>query len=470
DIIKKHPVMGNQILLSISEYPYLSIGARYHHERYDGRGYPDRLKGGDIPEIARIISVADAYDAMSSNRSYREVLPQQLVREEIVKGAGTQFDPQFAKIMQKIIDLDEKYELREKAAVSELAGKNELVCQEFRSAISDGICVDRNLKRIHLKVDRNKDAGDESRGAAIILFDSLDERVHEDPATAAELNYFEYCEVWFDGNTVKKGAREVKTVLALNRPENSRVQRPDQAIVYDIEAVKCKDHVQIKIDDGLSTATVTIALPDSSRYVYIGLTGEQCLISDVSITQDDDPIPFSYIPRIAEEISYISGPQGDIPSIQVDTHRSEATEGVPINDRLTLSFHTMSLPTARLIWHCTYLIIFSSEDGKVHGKDYREYSLVRMDGEILDSDPQAKNILSVHRQDDFAGWDDWKEKNKAGFDCTVTFEKNDNVVTMTTENLGIAVKNITTIPEHTGNLYAALTGDQCVITNIKTGQ
>ena len=202
----------------------------------------------------------------------------------------------------------------------------------------------------------------------------------------------------------------------------------------------------------------------------MGLTGEQCLISDVSITQDDDPIPFSYIPRIAEEISYISGPQGDIPSIQVDTHRSEATEGVPINDRLTLSFHTMSLPTARLIWHCTYLIIFSSEDGKVHGKDYREYALVRMDGELLDSDPQAKNILSVHRQDNFAGWDDWKEKNKEGFDCTVTFEKNGNDVTLTTENLGISVKNITTIPEHTGNLYAALTGDQCVITNIKTGQ
>ncbi len=106
EVIKQHPVMGNQILSSINEYPYLSIGAHYHHERYDGKGYPDKLKGEDIPEIARIISVADAYDAMSSNRSYREAIPQQLVREEIIKGAGTQFDPEIAGIMQHLIDID----------------------------------------------------------------------------------------------------------------------------------------------------------------------------------------------------------------------------------------------------------------------------------------------------------------------------------------------------------------------------
>ena len=87
--MKKHPVVGNQILSGITEYPYLSIGAHYHHERYDGKGYPDRLKGEDIPEIARIISVADAYDAMTSKRSYRKSIPQVMVREEIVKGSGT---------------------------------------------------------------------------------------------------------------------------------------------------------------------------------------------------------------------------------------------------------------------------------------------------------------------------------------------------------------------------------------------
>ena len=88
ETIRQPPVLGAKILENIKESPYLSIGAHYHHERYDGKGYPDHLKGKDIPEIARIISVADAYDAMTSLRSYRAPIPQQKVREEIVKCSG----------------------------------------------------------------------------------------------------------------------------------------------------------------------------------------------------------------------------------------------------------------------------------------------------------------------------------------------------------------------------------------------
>ncbi|MBO4652909.1 MAG: HD-GYP domain-containing protein [Lachnospiraceae bacterium] len=118
EIMKQHPVIGSQILSSVKDYPYLGIGARYHHERYDGLGYPDGLKGEEIPEVARIISVADAYDAMTSNRSYRSAFPQQDVRDEIVKNAGTQFDPDMAKIMQHFIDIDSRYEMKEQTAVS----------------------------------------------------------------------------------------------------------------------------------------------------------------------------------------------------------------------------------------------------------------------------------------------------------------------------------------------------------------
>jgi len=112
-VIKTHPVIGRQILASISKSPYLSVGANYHHERYDGRGYPEGLRGDDIPAIARIIAVADAYDAMTSKRSYRDPLPQQIVREEFVKGMGIQFDPTYAGIMLRLIDLDTQYEMRE---------------------------------------------------------------------------------------------------------------------------------------------------------------------------------------------------------------------------------------------------------------------------------------------------------------------------------------------------------------------
>lgn len=112
-IIKKHPEMGDRILKRIREMPKLSIGARWHHERYDGRGYPDGLSGKDILEEARIIAVADAYDAMTSRRSYRDILPQEIVREEIESGKGSQFDPVFADIMLSIMAEDTEYRLKQ---------------------------------------------------------------------------------------------------------------------------------------------------------------------------------------------------------------------------------------------------------------------------------------------------------------------------------------------------------------------
>ena len=111
--IQNHPVMGARILRNITEFPQLAIGARWHHERYDGSGYPDGLAGEEIPEEARIIAVADAYDAMSSRRSYREPMPQDAVRAEFVKGRGSQFDPRFADIMIQMIDEDTGYNMRE---------------------------------------------------------------------------------------------------------------------------------------------------------------------------------------------------------------------------------------------------------------------------------------------------------------------------------------------------------------------
>lgn len=113
-IIKTHTTMGETILKNITEFPKLLIGARWHHERYDGKGYPDALAGEDIPVEARIISVADAYDAMSSKRSYRDDLSQKVVRGEVERGVGTQFDPRFAEIMLTMIDEDVDYKMRER--------------------------------------------------------------------------------------------------------------------------------------------------------------------------------------------------------------------------------------------------------------------------------------------------------------------------------------------------------------------
>ncbi len=112
-LIKAHPAQGAKILENIHSMPKLAAGARWHHERYGGGGYPDGISGTDIPEEARIIAVADAYDAMTSNRSYRNVMPQEKVREQIESNKGTQFDPTFADIMLEMIDEDTEYKMRE---------------------------------------------------------------------------------------------------------------------------------------------------------------------------------------------------------------------------------------------------------------------------------------------------------------------------------------------------------------------
>ena len=111
--IRTHPAVGAEILKKITDLPELVIGAHWHHERYDGRGYPDGIAGENIPEMARIIAVADTYDAMTSNRSYRGFLPQDHVRAEIERCRGTQLDPHFANIMLEMMDNDTDYTMRE---------------------------------------------------------------------------------------------------------------------------------------------------------------------------------------------------------------------------------------------------------------------------------------------------------------------------------------------------------------------
>jgi response regulator RpfG family c-di-GMP phosphodiesterase len=93
ELIRTHPVVGDKILKPLRFLSCEAKAVRHHHERYDGKGYPDGLKGDDIPLIARVVTVADAFDAMTSDRPYRSKRPISVALEEIKQGAGTQFDP-----------------------------------------------------------------------------------------------------------------------------------------------------------------------------------------------------------------------------------------------------------------------------------------------------------------------------------------------------------------------------------------
>jgi putative nucleotidyltransferase with HDIG domain len=97
--INEHPIIGASILEPIGELKRAIEGVKYHHERFDGTGYPEGLKGHYIPLIASIIAVADSYDAMNTNRPYRPAFTKEQVIEEIKKGMGTQFNPLAAKVL-----------------------------------------------------------------------------------------------------------------------------------------------------------------------------------------------------------------------------------------------------------------------------------------------------------------------------------------------------------------------------------
>ena len=457
EMIKKHPAFGADILKDISEYPYLSIGARHHHERYDGKGYPDKLVGTDIPDIARIIAVADSYDAMTSKRSYRKTIPQQKVREEFVSCAGTQFDPQYANIMLHLIDSDTQYKMKEKELNSPSI-KDELVVGSHKDDVSIGITVIPYMVTLDMNVRSDGSAFDPK--PSVLLFDSLDGRYHYDAKEVQDLLYYEYCELGFDGEAVKANARKVETKVF-----DTKDDIPSEGH-YRVEAVRVEDHVLIRIIGCEKTCEYIVALPDSARYSYIGFTGEHCIISDMSMNRSSDAKEEGFIPRIAEKVSYIDVPEGDIPNVQSDRYRSASSKGIPVRDGMTIRFHSMSLPTARLVWHCPFCVIYSSDDGSVTGNNFVEYAVIRLDGETWEDGESADNDLIVSRTG-FEGWDVWKKQNKEGMDVTLNFERNGNTVVTRTNNLNIYIKNTTTIKDGNSEIYAALTGDQCAITDIR---
>ena len=104
ETIKTHTYRGFEILKRVRSQKDISDGAYYHHERFDGKGYPAKLNGAKIPWVARIISVADAFDAMSSTRPYRKRLPMEEIVEEIKKCSGTQFDPVVARAFLELYE------------------------------------------------------------------------------------------------------------------------------------------------------------------------------------------------------------------------------------------------------------------------------------------------------------------------------------------------------------------------------
>lgn len=455
-IIKERPIIGGEILSNISHFKYLKDTVTYSHERYDGSGYPEGRKGKEIPEYARIVAVADAFDSMTKKNRYRDSLPYLTVRERFVTNAGISFDPKFSEIMVELMDKDSSYK-EDEDAFKKL--ENEITVGKYREVISTGIHVKPQITKVNFKCEPKETEGEEFSLPSLVIFDSFDRRVHDNEKAIGAYHYLEYGELWFDGHYVSTGARNMEVHVAEEglTPEGE----------YYLEAARFEDHFSLKLRSHDKAFDVIMALPDKSKSVYIGLTGENCRLYDISAVRTEVSIGEGDIKKIVNEESFIDRLESDIKNIQIDRSRSDATEGIRILDAHKIEFHTLSLPSASFIWHCPYIVIYSSEDKKVFGEGYREYSLIKINGECTGEDEKAKNHFSMKKDDDFKGWENWKAINKQGMECSVRFNKRGNKVILMTENLGIHIENETTIPEDSGEVYIALTGDQVALTDIR---
>ncbi|HEU0049102.1 MAG TPA: HD-GYP domain-containing protein, partial [Nitrososphaera sp.] len=104
EVMKQHPVKGANIMKSIEQMREMVPGMKYHHEQWDGNGYPDRLKGENIPLIARIISVADTFDAMTTNRPYQKAMNLEFTLQKIRENVGIKYDPRVVEALMHAVD------------------------------------------------------------------------------------------------------------------------------------------------------------------------------------------------------------------------------------------------------------------------------------------------------------------------------------------------------------------------------
>jgi HD-GYP domain-containing protein (c-di-GMP phosphodiesterase class II) len=117
--MEKHSEIGEGILAKVEDYAEIAKIVRHHHERWDGQGYPDGIAALDIPLISRIISVADAYNAMTSDRPYRDAMPSRVARMRLAQGVESQFDTTIVAAFEAILaGADEEYRTGRRADFS----------------------------------------------------------------------------------------------------------------------------------------------------------------------------------------------------------------------------------------------------------------------------------------------------------------------------------------------------------------
>lgn len=434
---------GHEALSCIKDYPFLSETALYIGKNYDE----------SHPVYSRIITVAADYDKMIHDPS----VPPFFVRDYFLREAGRKYDPVFSNIAVHILDAGTssgKFEQRTHKM------ETELICKDYRETVSSGIVVERNVTNITFNsIPLEKDKA--FSAPSIILFDSYDKQVQTTQESINSNKYLEYGEVWFDAHIISTGARNMEIRNVTDSPKNGKEGS------FEITVCRYEDHLLLKLLSAQKYFEVIVALPSASKSAYISITGENVCITNIKIDQTQLVTQENDIPRIAEKLNFIDRIESDIPNVQIVKPLGGFTKGIEITDKMNLFFHAQSLPDANLIWHCPYILLYYSDDKKVYGKNYREYALIKYDGESNDSNRFAENSFIMKKTDNFKNWEEWELQNKTGYESQIEFFKNGNEVTLRTQNKGIFIQNTSKIKDGSKEIYVALSGDQVALTDIR---
>lgn len=445
---------GEKALSYIKSYPFLSETALYL-----GKPYSEA-----IPEYARIISVAKDYDRMINNPS----IPNFYLRENFIREAGKQYDPLYAKFAVRLLDKETNLGLFENNSHKL---ESELICEDYRDSISSGIEITQNIANISFDcIPKSRDDNEKIFSIpSVILFDSSDGMVQKTQEEVDSHKYLEYGEIWFDSHIISTGARSMEirnyqnSVAALSGNASGAAAEKNCKISFG----RFEDHLIIKMQAGQKKFDVIVALPSVSRAAYIAITGENVQIKNLKINTTSHAVQKNEIPRINEKINYINRIESDIPNIQIDKTLACFTKPIEVKNTMKLFFHTQSLPDANLVWHCPYVILYHSDDKRVYGKNYRQYAMIKFDGEDNESTEFSENNFYVKKTESFKNWDEWEAQNKAGYESQIDFSRSGNEVTLITQNKGIFIQNTTKIKDGAKEIYVALSGDQVALTDIR---
>ena len=171
EVIKTHSVIGGDILKNVDNIPDAEDVARYHHERYDGKGDPEQRKGSEIPEKARLVCVADAYDAMNSKRIYRRALTKEKIRTELANGRGTQFDPEALDAFLRLFDQNKLEFVQEERRMGSSVGESGVIMKKILETMTRTDNKERDfLTGLSLRIKGEREIVEAMRKATGCLF------------------------------------------------------------------------------------------------------------------------------------------------------------------------------------------------------------------------------------------------------------------------------------------------------------